>query len=292
MKSYFGRLWVVVFSAVCVPAMASQDAWWVLCDSCTTDTNFEFSALAAPGNYSIIYVSNRDTNETRKFNRDTLTDDWGDGLQQVTTVSPLYLGHDEAAVFTAVIDRGNRSEIILDRSELGGSGAPSSVVGDIFNGSIDSVLLNSIVLHIELEDYFPDHDSVNRGANVGAAGFSGGGESGWTNRRIALVIKINFLDGSYLEVRRRPSDGKFVSWIVKDADGNRIAVSYDPNPNIEEPIIDPSAFIGSEFEFDAAHESDVIDLADFITDETSATCTTTRGTRPDGTEVIRVTCIQ
>jgi hypothetical protein len=280
-------------------AQGSEPSWWMLCDTCVTDGDFQLAAMSAPSPYEAVYVSNKRTIETRLFSRVSVMEDWGDGLQQLTTVSPLYLGADDEAVFSAALVGATESEIVLERGELVGLtfgyGSSSSVVGDLEVGPsgdslvVDAGWLIAIRNYVKQNNLLPDNETVSRQAGIEIKGKGGNVGVSKTIRTDDLTIVVTYQDGSTLRVVRDGETGEYVSWSMTDADGN--VISLAPNSN-GVGAVSPGFFLNQSFEFDADHYDEVIDLSTFITANTSGSCHTTTTTRPDGTDVIRVTCIR
>jgi len=64
---------VAVFSAAAHGT--EPEAWWDICDGCTSDSDFSSRALQIPAPYERVYISNTLTNETRRFQRTIIMDD-------------------------------------------------------------------------------------------------------------------------------------------------------------------------------------------------------------------------
>ncbi|MEX2497373.1 MAG: hypothetical protein WD397_00685 [Wenzhouxiangellaceae bacterium] len=219
-------VWLGIWLSIPGSVFASS-AWWVLCDSCTTDTAFRHQALNAPGSYTPIYVTNRETNETRKYNRWTFLEDFDTGVVQWTEVVTADFPVTEKSVFQQAVQDASRLVAPISRSDLSGvllgTDVPSSVVRDISDGRLRASYFSQIRLHLEDNGYLPDFESVSRdlGVDTPIGGLSGG--VGNTIRKRSLIIIVSYDDGSRVSLVRLP-DGTLVEIEVLDADGNLIPV--------------------------------------------------------------------
>jgi len=260
-----------------------------MCDWCQTDSDFEHQALNAPGEYSPVYVTNRDTNETRKYDRTFIVNDLVGGTEVTTIVTTADFPAAEKAVFDQAVAGANVIFVQIPREDLTGIfpnlGDQDSVVGDIANGSIDNEVINTISLEIERRNLLPSRTSVSSDAGVQIAGTGGNVGSGETIRIRDLNIVIIYSDGSTISVRRRGSDGKFVNWSVKDAEGNQIPVeATEPGGNVP---ISLGAFVNNDFFFGGSGSQLAgLALADLVSTGTGAQCTVAQL----GEGITRVTC--
>lgn len=230
MKAKWQFVWLAGLCVVSGSVFGSP-SWWMLCDQCVTDSGFEFEAMRAPGTYTVVYVSNRQTNETRKYDRETVTDDLDDGFQQLTSVRSAYFPDPEQAAFEQALEGANEGYRNFPRHSLNGliTGLydQPSVVGDMSSGFIDDRLINGIRRLIDEAGLLPTRTSVNAQAGLTIVGTGGQVGAGETIRVKDLVIEIIYPDGSALSVTRRGNDGEFVNWTLTDADGNAIRVENE-----------------------------------------------------------------
>lgn len=267
---------------------ASSSAWWMLCDWCDTDSEFKQQALNAPGNYSPIYVTNRDTNETRKYNRSIIIDDLWGGMQQTVFVSAADFPATEKAVFEQAVHDANLVGIRVPRNDLAGLvagfGEQGSTLGDISNGYISNGLVNALEREVERQNLLPTHTQVNAeaGLTTPIAGANYG--QGSSIRIRNLTIEIIYEDGSSVVVTRRASDGKLVHWFVVDADGNEIPLQ-DP---VNGTSVNAAAFEGREFHFGGDQHA-VLGLIDFLNQAAALACTANTSSI-NGIEVMTVRC--
>lgn len=288
------QLAVILFGLVTLSMAgnaAAAEAWWQLCDSCTTDTHFRYQALNAPGNYTPVYVTNRDTNETRKYNRWTSTEDMDGTLIQLTEVFPAEFPAPEKNVFDQAVEGGQRIDIDVARGHLdladtaGLQRDPGSVVGDISNGRIPKALAIAARWHLQNANVMPTHETVNEegGLNIAGANYSG---SRTTIRKFSLVVKLTYSDGSIIQFVWEP-DGTLTGWMAIDADGNSIPFEgvdgFGPIP------LATGSLAGENFGFGAANGAHAEALAAKINGMTGGglDCwTSASGNR------VRVTCKQ
>jgi hypothetical protein len=237
---------------------SASSAWWMLCDSCTTDQAFRYQALVAPGSYSPIYVTNRDTNETRKFERFTSVEDFHGALVRRTEVVPAEFAPGVEAVFRQVVLSGNEIFAIIPRNDLAGLvpgvDRESSVVGDLAGGSLRASFINAFILEIERRGLLPTHESINveAGVETPIAGANYG--QGGTIRKRDLSLVIQYDDGSTISVVRRP-DGTFILW--EALDGNETVIPLDAPTGTGSVPVDPEAFGGTSFHFGGGRDNRV-----------------------------------
>ena len=294
-KSLSATVWLAVLLVVSGNSIASS-AWWMLCDWCQTDSDFQHQALNAPSTYSPVYVTNRQTNETRKYNRTFIVDDLWDGIEQTVAVTTANFPASVKAVFEQAVNDANIIFVRLPREDLVGNfsnlGGQDSVVGDISNGSIDNEVINAVIQEIERLNLLPTHISVNNEAGLGLqskiGGVSGNLGSGSTIRIRDLNIEITYSDGSTISFRRRGSDGKLVNWSVKDAEGNSLPITGpDESGNVNlnlGSLLDRDIFFGG-----SGSQLAVLALMDLIHRETGVVCSSGVASR-NGVEVIVVRC--
>jgi len=217
----------------------------MLCDWCDTYSEFRQQAFNALGNYTPIYVTNRETNETRKFDREFHVEDIGGGrLSQTIVVSSASLSVSEEAAFEEAVEGANTVMIRIGRDNLDGLvpgvGRARSVADDLVsgNGGISSSLRNAIQFYVELRRLVPDVKSVNEDIGLQADGKMAGlgfnfGE-GQTIRIKDLVVIVDYEDGSAISSTRNGQLGVYQNWGATDAEGTNIELSdsdasIDPN---------------------------------------------------------------
>src|SRR6056297_1160858 len=211
-------------------SFASSQAWWMLCDWCDTYSEFRQQAFEAPGTFSPIYVTNRETNETRKFDREFYVEDIGGGrLSQTVVVSNATLSVAEEAAFEEAVEGASVIQWPIQRDALDGLrpgvGSARSVADDLERGSggISLRLRQAINSYAELRGQIPDVKQVNReiGAQadgkIAGAGFNYG--EGVTIRIKDLVLDVIYEDGSRLTTTRNGESGQYEGLEATDAEG-------------------------------------------------------------------------
>ena len=207
-------------------------AWWQLCDSCTSDSGFRYQALNAPGNYTPVYVTNRDTNETRKYTRWTSIEDFDGVLIQQTEVFEADFPAADKAVFEQAVQGSNIIFAQIPRNDLSGV-IPGivdqgSTAGDVSLGSLQTAYFTALRIEIERRNLLPTHESVNVEAGLDSPIVGANYGEGSTIRKRSLAIVVIYEDGSSVSMTRMP-DGTLISISVLDADGNVIPVQGPPN---------------------------------------------------------------
>lgn len=216
---------IVFFLGLSCSANA-QTSWWQMCDSCQTEADFVQSAVSAPGSYELVYVSNRISNVTHKFDRFFTVEDLDGGYVHMTHVMWADFPDSDKAVFSSAIANSQTIFAPIDRDELDGLGPignPGSVAGDLSNGFISQGMLSALALWLETSAHLPSRESVNAdlGLDLGDFGFIIG--QGEALRTRVLTVRINYPDGSYIQFSRQP-DGTFNNWTASDANGNEIVL--------------------------------------------------------------------
>ncbi len=205
----------------------SQNAWWQLCDSCQTESDFVQSAVSASGSYELVYVTNRSSNVTYKFERFFTKEDIDGGYVYMTHVTHADFPVSEKAVFESVIEDAQRIYAPIDRSVLDGLapiGNPDSVAGDLTNGFISQGMSSALDLWLEWSGHLPSRETVNDqlGLDLGDFGFLVGQSD--ELRTKVLTVRIEYPDGSYLQFSRQP-DGTLNNWTASDSNGNEIVLT-------------------------------------------------------------------
>lgn len=235
---------------------SASSAWWMLCDSCTTDQEFRYQALVAPGSYSPIYVTNRDTNETRKFERFTSVEDFHGSLVRRTEVVPAEFAPGVEEVFRQSVQNSNIHYQVLPRNDMAGLiptiGRETSIVGDLRNGQLRPAFVTALRELVERRGLLPTHESINVEAGVETPIVGANYGQGGTIRKRDLILVIQYDDGSTISVVRRP-DGTFVEW--QAADGNETVIPLDVPTGTGSVPVDPEAFGGTSFHFGGGREN-------------------------------------
>jgi hypothetical protein len=223
-------------------AAGSESAWWVICDSCESDSEFASRALNAPGSYALIYVSNRGRNETRKFQRWTSFEDFEGGIVQRTEVSRLDMDAVEKGAFRSVIQDANTHFQALPRSALdmwSSVGERGSAVQEIASGTLSFDFLGSLRSALIHAGLFPTERSINLGAGKQLKGISVIGQvSSSKVRQYPLRVRVFYEDGSRISVTLSADASTWSEVTITDRDGNELHIrndsgrfSVDPNAN-------------------------------------------------------------
>ncbi|NKI34880.1 hypothetical protein HFP89_06860 [Wenzhouxiangella sp. XN79A] len=227
---------------------SADSAWWQLCDSCTTSQQFSNAVVGAPAPHEIVYVTNRQTNTTKKFNRFTTWEDLGTGYVQMTHVYPVTMSASEEDAFESAVEKSRIVQLRVPRSDLDGLvpgvGPSESAVIDIQNGYLGSPIINAIRDMVELSGALPDHVSVSAEAGLSTPIAGANYGQGNSIRQSSLTVIINYPDGSSLQVVRNP-DGSLTGWAAVDADGNVILFQAQDGSLVP---VDASS-IGDEYSF-------------------------------------------
>lgn len=224
--SFFLTVLCVLFLSLWSPVHA-QNAWWQLCNSCQTESDFVQSAVSAPGSHELVYVSNRLSNVTYKFDRFFTREDIDGGYVYMTHVTHADFPASEKAIFESVIEDSQRIYAPIDRSVLDGLapiGSPNSVAGDLTDGFINQGMMSAISLWLEWSGHLPDRGTVNEelGLDLGDLGFLVGQSE--ELRTKVLTVRIQYPDGSYLQFSRQP-DGTLNNWTASDSAGNQVVLA-------------------------------------------------------------------
>lgn len=145
-------------------ADASYDAWWMLCNSCEQAMVFRTTAVNGTGGDGIVFVSNPDTLETRKFDRFSTYEDFGNGVVRMIHVSSATLSASEGEVLQGALENGNTVWVAMDRNDLNLPSASSSI-DDLSNGMLYPALLSGLRQNLTQRNFFPSASSV--GADLG-----------------------------------------------------------------------------------------------------------------------------
>lgn len=288
-KLFLTTSWPLLLLVVSGASLA-QDGWWMTCDWCDTNSEFANRARVAPEGSSPVYVTNRNTNETRKFDISVMVEDLPGGVQYTTMVSAADFPAADKAIFEQAVEKGNVVYAEIPREALSqvhlGFANTNSVAGDFVGGSIDRAIAAAINMELERRELLPDKESVN--AHLGIDSKVGGidGGAGATLRVKDLAVVITYEDGSLLLVTRRGGDGTFVQWGVRDATGTSV--------DIEGPdwstAFNPGGFAGMEYLFGSGPGiEDAVQRLVWFLDQHQQDCAHTRR-MVNGMEHIVVTC--
>lgn len=236
-------IFVLAYLSFATPVNAQQQiVWWEFCDSCSTEQQFSQQAYDAPSGYEWIYVTNRDSNVSRKYERFTTKEDFGGGFVWMTHVVPASMQAGEKNTLQNAISGANITQTTFDREDLSGAvigfGDTSSVMGDFSGQALDPLYTNALIRHLESSGALPTLESVNQALQA----FGIGAESGGTIRARNLIVEIIYDDGSAIVVRLKP-DGELDNWVAVDVDGQSIDLDVDQAGDV---VIDDGS-LGSDF---------------------------------------------
>lgn len=250
-RSIHATWFLAVLLLVSGSAMASS-AWWVMCDSCTTETHFKYQALNAPGTYTPIYVTNRETNDTRKYDRWTSIEDFDGTLIQRTEVFAADFPTAEKSVFEQAVEGATTIILGFPRSrltEFSAAGLRRSAVEEIAAGRLSSDFLSSLRNRVMTDGHFPSEASISSqiGAVLGGISSSVSVTSSGV-RKFPLQVTVTFEDGSKIKITLSADASQWSEVSIFDADGNEIAVVM-PGDGSGNASYDPGGNDGREFRF-------------------------------------------
>jgi len=254
----------LVFFAFCIvffgAAQGSEpQAWWDICDACTTDSDFSSRAAQIPPPYERVYISNSQTNETRRFQRIFIEDDlWGgSSLTIIATEEPLSTV--EAQVFEEVIQNSRAVFASFDRDTLdfhSGLSGRDSVVGDLTTGGLSGGLLSGLRTYLRTQGYGGAESRVSSATNIDFWVISYDLDiSPGDLRTQPLTVRIRYPDGSSVQIEFNEDLTEVLSVTAIDADGNEIAFELSSGSN---PAVRPVA--GTEYSFGTANPGWVFDF--------------------------------
>jgi len=210
---------------------AGSEAWWDICDSCYSDSDFSSRAVQIPQPYERVYISNSQTNETRRFQRSFIVDDlWGD--QSLTIIAnEEALTAQEAQAFEETIQGADALQIGISRDTLDGYSGLSgrdSVVGDLATGSLSDGLLTGIQTYVRSQGYAGSASDVEAETEVDTLILSFNLTINLDDLRTEpLVVRITYPDGSRLQIKLAKDLTEVLSISGTDAEGNEI--KFDQN---------------------------------------------------------------
>lgn len=252
----------------------ASGAWWQLCDDCTTESEFRHQALQAPDHLTTVYVTNRDTNRTRKYDRQITWEQSGKSLRREIRVTETTFPADEQHVFEQAVTASNRLEAEFGRNKLGWMSLrdQSSVAGDMQYGTFSPAFVSASYVEMVHRDLAPIQESINEQARLKPPILDGNYGEGGTLRKKPLRVQIRYEDGSVLGFRLQPN-GDADQWFAADAAGNEIPLKTgEGRGNIP---VDFYRFAGHEFVFGrdaAAAVETMVKRIPSMTDE-SVACT-------------------
>ncbi|MDT8410496.1 MAG: hypothetical protein RQ741_12935 [Wenzhouxiangellaceae bacterium] len=233
---------IFIFSFASIQAQAQStepDAWWEICDSCITDSNFRQRALQVPGFYPLVYVTNRDANETRRFRRVISAEDRFDSRTILIEVFEELIPAVEKTVFSETVQGAKAAFVAVKRSDL--AFAPSgrdSVIGDIQTGKLDVRVLNSLRTSLILRGHAGSGNQVSSGVTgtIRKVGINLNASSNNSIRTFPLQIQLTYANGSVVEVVLSTDFKTWSGLAITDDAGNSIPVEGIKSPAEDTPI--------------------------------------------------------
>jgi len=265
---------VVLVGLVTGVRAAEPDAWWEICDSCTTDDDFRGRALQVPEPYTRVYVTNRESNVTRRFGRLIIVDDLWDTRSVTISVFSEEMTAQEEQAFSQTVQNAGAISVTINRSTLDGyaPGGRDSVVGDLQNGRLDPGLLNGLEIWLRFNGYAGSASQVSSetGADLGVVSFNLNIKPDGSIRTQSLIIKIRYPSGSTVQIKLSADFSTWSQLAITDDDGTPIPVEdpNDPVGSFVDPINDRGMF------FDTASQRFIDRLRDALDDRTALSCRT------------------
>lgn len=283
---------VLVLIATVGDADANQTGWWHICGDCNSENHFRISALNSPAPDGIIFVSNPETLESRKFNRVTYYEDFSNGVVQIRDVTPVTMSAQEVQVFSESLENGSTHTVMYPRENLAfwdlNDYVPQSVVYEIQNGHVSSALINVVFRKLAADSYFPSTTSVSGGIGIDIQGLSFSGQgTGSRFRHAPLSVVINYDDGSRIEFLVSADGERFFQFSVSDRDGTEIPLVNTSGPVIQ---INGPVFDNRTYNFGPERDSARQNFGNWLNSATSGTAMDCAVTTTDAG--IRVTCIR
>ena len=241
---------VAVFSAA--TQGTEPEAWWDICDGCTSDSDFSSRALQIPAPYERVYISNTLTNETRRFQRTIILDDLWGGASQTIFANEQPLDAHEAQAFYEIIENAGTVFLGIARDTLdafSGLSGRDSVVGDLSNGRLSAGLISRLQAYLLTEGYqgsvsdveaefgFDFVVSYNATVNLDDV------------RGQPLTVRITYPNGSSLLIKLDEDLDEILSVSAVDDEGNEIA--FDLNDS-NLPV---APALGVDYSFETATQS-------------------------------------
>ena len=235
------------FAAFSAAAQGTEsEAWWEICNSCSSDSDFRSRAVQIPSPYERVYISNALTNETRRFQRSFVWDDLWGGLSLTIIANELSLTVQEGQVFEEIIENSGDSFEAIPRDwldYLSGLSGRDSVVGDLTTGRLSGGLRSGLRTflrdlgyagaesHVEAAFGFDFIFSYDASVNLDDL------------RTLPLTVRIEYPDGSFLQIELDKTLTTVLSVSAIDAEGTEIP--FDLNDSNFPVTPDP----GTVYEF-------------------------------------------
>ena len=229
----------------------ADPAWWKICTECQEANDFQVEAVNTSGGDGLVFVSNPDSLQTKKFNRFSTLEDFGTGLVRMTHVIEAQLTPQEQNAFRDALEKSQLTFATLDSAMVNAyAGVPDypSAIFAIRNGRLGNSFFFGAQSSIHAAGMIPTRESVGASAGVNIleviSGQSGANE---TIRVVPLSIRVQYPDGSNINAVYHP-DGSWSDVHLVDEDGNTIDIDVDStlNPVIVASIVGDYMFAGED----------------------------------------------
>lgn len=247
-----------VFFSGAAQGTVSQ-AWWDICNACSTDMDFRTRAVQIPFPYDRVYISNSLSNETRRFQRSFIEDDFWGGPSLTIIANEEPLTAEEAQVFEEVIQNAEATFITISRDSLdfhSGLSGRDSVVGDLTTGRLSGGLLSGLQAYLRAQGYAGATSQVSSVTNIDVWVFSYNLNINPSDLRThPLTVRINYPDGSSIQIEFDKDLTEVLSVSALDAEGNEIPFELSSTST---PGVTPVS--GREYSFGTAEPEWVHDF--------------------------------
>jgi|GEM_PF-6639620 len=259
------RLGAVLFLCGQGIQASAETSLWTFCDICVGDSDFRHHATQVTVD-GTIYVSNRSTNTTRKFQRWTTYEDFSDGVVQMTHVFESPMETQEKNAFNQVINNADTGFAQINREELEqyGAGEAGSGLDDLgSDGGLFFSFLNGVTAHVVNLGLFPSESAISSELGGTVKIISGNYANAHSRgiRVAPLVIQVDYADGSMIQMQLSPDATTFSQITLTDMNGEKLQITGQ-NENGETRIT-VSGFADKEFFFGAS-DAAALRLFDFI----------------------------
>jgi len=250
-------LGVLVSAVSPLHAQSGQpEAWWEICDFCMTDSDFADRAAGVPGHYLLVYVTNRNTSETRRFRREIsaggIFSAGTEGTRRTITIEtiPEPIPAAEQQIFFETVQGANAIAVTISSNDLlfNTPGSRDSVVGDIQHGAVDTRLFSALRTLLIGRGLAGAADQVSQSVRgvVRKIGFNLTASSQDNIRTVPLQVVVEYPNGSSINV---VLSANFTEW-------SELAVVDDAGTLI--PVEDPNDPVGTEIDREALDARELV----------------------------------
>lgn len=241
---------VFIFSFAMNSAAADgPDAWWVICDSCTTDVDFRHAAQESPID-GFVFVSNGNSGITQKFQRITMIEDAPGEIIVSVLIYDLPIPDGQAALLDDALESARVYLSSVPRDAIPILGPADSIVDDLQNGRLRADFITNLRVLMKQRGRFPTTESLSGTGGVTFRGIKIEGTATSNQARTQpLAVRIFYPDGSLVSLVFTPDSVDVQEVVLTDAEGTILPTEDDSLR------LDREGFIGRDFEFGApAHE--------------------------------------